>query len=138
MTPARDSRVADLVIADRENLLGLGWVDANPARVLSVKQKVVLPPLRLELQASQGEPEGFLGNGDGVDAPALRVNGEESSLDIEVASLGAGDPTPAKAVTSGVSVDLRFQLPAGGLMSSTSLRPVPAATAFSSGRAGRM
>ena len=30
----------------------------------------------------------------------------------------------------GVSVDLRFQLPAGGLMSSTSLRPVPAATAF--------
>ena len=95
---AGDVRIAKDVVLDRDDLGRALDVDAHPAGVLAIKEVVVFLPLRFELQAPQGEPEGFVWEGDGVDAPALRMNRQQPPLDVEVTPLGIDDPAAAKAI----------------------------------------
>jgi hypothetical protein len=58
-------RVADLLVLDHDDLGRILDVDSRPARVLVIEEKVVVLPLRLEIETAEGEPESFSGMGIG-------------------------------------------------------------------------
>jgi hypothetical protein len=61
MFPARDVRIANPLLADRENLLGLVEIDAPAACVLAIEQPMLVAPLGLEVEAPERKPEAFIG-----------------------------------------------------------------------------